>query len=289
MDHIRIASTVMAALELLPAEPSDLTAILVNESERRALLARDTASAQNPLTTYLCERIELGRVDHWHKELEQLTRTSRVHTVVAGSPDYPLCKAGYWNAPPILFANGEFPQLPSIAIVGSRETTQMVLKETRQLSANLAQRGTVIVSGLAHGIDTAAHLGALDVDGITVAIIGTGIERIYPHENTELAQRISARGVVASQFAPSAPCTGSSFLLRNCVIAGFSDVSLVMDARSRSGSRHEVEQAISYGRKALFWEPTLGQQRWAAELVNAGLGRFVASADEVHAELGSTN
>ena len=142
-----------------------------------------------------------------------------------------------------------------------------------------------IVSGLADGVDTAAHRGALDAYGYTVAVMGTGIERVYPQSNRALAAAIGRVGTLVSQFPPSAPPTRTSFLLRNHVIAAMSDASLVMDGEERSGSRYEVERAISYGRPVLAWAPALGHRRWVKDLVDAGSMYLVESVADVREHL----
>lgn len=277
--------TVMAALELLPAEPSDLTGILRDTDQRSMLLARDAGPHASPLTRYLCENITPERVDAWAGEIETLCDTNPVSIALAGTSAYPRRLAECWDAPPVLFTAGSADQGPHVAIVGSRAASPEVVTDARTLAEELASTGVTIVSGLAVGIDTAAHEGALEVHGTTIAVMGTGIQTIYPEQNTALADRIISSGMLISQFAPRAPRTGTTFLKRNCVIAGMSDVSVIMDGRARSGSRHELEQAINYGRTALMWKPALVQEDWAQDFSNRGLATFVSSAAEVHRAL----
>ncbi len=120
--------------------------------------------------------------------------------------------------------------------------------------------------------------------------MGTGIDRVFPpEENIDLAEQIRESGTVLSQFAPSAPRTGTTFLRRNSVIAALTDVSLVMDGRERSGSRHEIEQAIAFGRSALMWAPSLASEDWAQDLANRGLASFVSSVEQVVAKIERSN
>jgi DNA processing protein len=111
--------------------------------------------------------------------------------------------------------------------------------------------------------------------------MGTGITNVYPPQNTDLAEQIRCHGALVSQFAPHAPRTRTTFLRRNHVINGLGDASVIMDGQHRSGSRHEVEQAISYGRPVFMWAPVLTSQRWARQLEAAGFATFISSADEV--------
>lgn len=286
-EYARTVGLVMAAQELLPAQPSDLTAILRDTGQREALLSPMwEAPPASGLVSYLHDHLDPGRIDRWHKVIDQLIQRNVARPILAGTPDYPVRLAQCWDAPPVLFATAPVPAGPAIAIVGSRDTTPEVLTITRELAASVASAGAVVVSGLAAGVDAAAHRGALDAGGQTVAVMGTGVAHIYPQQNAGLAEEIRRHGVLLSQFAPDAPRTKTTFLRRNHVIAGISDVSVVMAGQHRSGSHHEVEQAIAYGRTVLMWSPTLAGQQWAQQLAGIGSAAFVSSCDEVLTVLG---
>lgn len=281
-DYVRTVATVMAAQEVLPGQPSDLSVILTNPAQLEALL-RPPLDPTPPfeLVRYLRDNIEPGRIDWWHKTIDRLMQSRTAMPILVGSPDYPDRLARCWDAPPVLFVTAPIPSGPAVAVVGSRETTPQVLADTRALAAELAAAGVVVVSGLAAGVDSAAHCGALEAAGHTIAVMGTGITHVYPPQNTDLAEQIRRHGVLVSQFAPHAPRTRTTFLRRNHVIAGLSDISVVMDGQQRSGSRHEVEQAITYGRPVLMWAPALTGQRWARQLEAAGSATFVSSGAEI--------
>ncbi|BBY62038.1 DNA-processing protein DprA [Mycolicibacterium helvum] len=279
-------ATIMAAQELLPASPSDLTQILRNPAERQALLDLDHHASCGDLVSYLCEQIDVGRREWWFKALSETVESNTACPVLAGTAEYPARLARCWDAPPVLFTTGAVPDGPAVAIIGSREAGDRALSDAQKLGYTLAQHRVVVISGLAAGVDTQAHAGALEADGVTIAVLGTGIRRVFPAENGPLSERIRREGVLISQFAPDAPRTGTTFLRRNHVIAGLSDVSLIIDGRCRSGSRHEIEQAVAYGRPALLWEPVLASQPWAHELVSTGRGMFVSSTDEVLDRIG---
>jgi DNA processing protein len=281
MDTMRLAAVALAALELVPGDPCDLTDLLRQPTERAALLEEDNADFSRPLTGYLQSNLDLGRVDHWLKQIERLARNEGVQPLVAGQAGYPTALLECWDAPPVLFCRGQFPVGPTLAIVGSREASVEAVDHTMKVSAEAARSGLVVVSGLAAGIDTAAHRGTLDGCGQTIAVMGTGIERIYPRQNEGLAEEIATSGCLLSQFTPDAPRTGTTFLLRNRVIAGLAGTSLIMEARERSGSRHEMEQALGYGRTILLWEPTMNREKWAHDLVTQGVATFVSSPDDV--------
>lgn len=279
-------ATVMAAQELLPASSSDLTQILRNSAERQALLDLDHHASSNELVSYLCEHIDHGRREWWFKTLSETVESNTACPVLAGMAEYPTRLAQCWDAPPVLFTTGAVPDTPAVAIVGSRDADYRALSEAHELGYTLAQHRVAVVSGLAAGVDTQAHIGALAADGVTLAVLGTGIRRVFPAENGPLSEQIRRDGVLISQFAPDAPRTGTTFLRRNHVIAGLSDVSVIIDGRCRSGSRHEIEQAVAYGRPALLWEPVLASQAWAHELAGTGQAVFVSSAAEVLDRIG---
>ncbi|MGV9948809.1 DNA-processing protein DprA [Rhodococcus aetherivorans] len=294
-DYLRQAAIVMASLELLPAQPSDLTHILRNPDQFQTLLDPSrldpsTGSSDSELVRYLCDSLDHTRIEYWHKQIDILASDEVARPILSadipGGPVYPGRLAECWDAPPILFATAAMDrETSSVAIIGSRAARTDVVSDAHDLAADLAASGTTIVSGLALGVDAAAHEGALAADGITVAVMGTGITRIYPEQNTELAHRIRRNGVLVSQFPPYAPRTRTSFLRRNHVIAGLSDVSIIMSGESRSGSRHEIQQAIGYGRPVLMWSPALEHQEWARKLADSGEAIFVASTEEVRRTL----
>jgi DNA processing protein len=308
MESIAVASTVLAAMELVPGDPSDLTAVLLDPRSRHELLAAGSGSAPTDplasapderlalLTRYLIEHLDQRRVEAWKEQLEEPARQGWLRPVVAGAKDYPTRLLDVWLAPPLLFRRsprstqaqccGESVAVdeagtPAIAIVGGRDAASESLDAAFAIAAAVAESGARVVSGLAAGVDTAAHLGALDAGGVTTAVMGTGVHHVFPRENFKLAEQIAARGVLVSQFAPDAPRTRTTFLRRNHVIAGLSDTSLVIDAAERSGSRHEIEQALLHGRSVLMWEPAMSREAWAVRLVREGKAAFVDSASDV--------
>lgn len=318
MDEMRTAGVILAALELAPAEPSDVTALLLDASDRCALLGRhadndrlvqdDLTSAGHrgvsPLARYLADHIDQGRIEHWTKVVDRGASEGRYRPLPVTDPAYPVRLREAWNAPPLLFCSVTAPSYatqgksserlelgralssqPSLAVIGSRETCCQVLESTGRVAADLAAAGVAIVSGLAAGVDAAAHRGALTACGYTVAVMGTGIDLVFPESNRDLANEIQQAGTLVSQFAPPAPRTRTSFLLRNHVIAAMSDASLVMDGDERSGSRYEVEQALDYGRPVFAWAPALAYRPWVQELVEKRGVQLVESAAEVREHL----
>jgi DNA processing protein len=285
-EYVRQVAVVMASLELLPAQPSDLTGVLRDPDQFHALVEANTDVYESELVGYLRENLDQARIEHWHKQIDRLIAAEIAKPILAANlsdaPVYPERLTRCWDAPPVLFSTAPIEdEGRSVAIIGSRASAAEVLADTRALAADLASSGVTIVSGLAAGVDTAAHEGALAAHGRTIAVFGTGITRIFPEENADLANRIRQTGVLVSQFAPYAPRTRTSFLRRNHVIAGLSDVSIIMAGQARSGSRHEIEQAMGYGRSVMMWEPALSDQKWARRLADNGEATFFADADTV--------
>ncbi len=280
MVDLHTAAIALAALELVPGEPADLTTLLSDPDSRKSLVTRSAARSDG-LLSYLCDQLDHGRVEAWGKRLDRLVADGAGIPVLAGDSAYPARLTECWDRPPVLFVRGRLaPNLPANAVVGSRTAADQTIEETRALAVHAARAEISVVSGLAAGVDTAAHEGALDAGGHTVAVLGTGICRVFPEQNRQLAARVAATGALLSQFVPDAPRTGTTFLRRNCVIAGLAAGSVVMDGAERSGSRHQAEQAARYGRQVLLWARTLAGQDWARRLVANQAAVFVDSAEQ---------
>ncbi|WP_459929615.1 DNA-processing protein DprA [Desulfosporosinus burensis] len=163
---------------------------------------------------------------------------------------YPRLLAELADAPPLLYYRGQLQGSPEgLAIVGSRQATSYGKAVARLLARDAVARGFVIVSGLARGIDTAAHQGALDNGGVTWAFLGCGLDRIYPLENKKLAEGISEKGALISEFVPGAPPNAAHFPARNRLISGCSRGVVVVEAAERSGALITVDFALEQGRE----------------------------------------
>ncbi len=171
--------------------------------------------------------------------------------VTLADPGYPQALLQIADPPTLIYVRGRVDLLnrPALAVVGSRQPTPQGELNARQFSAALAEAGLVISSGLALGIDTSAHRGALSVDGPTIAFIGTGIDRIYPARNRELAHELSAKGAIVSEFPIGTPVTAANFPRRNPLISGISRGVLVVEASVDSGSLITSRLAAEQGRE----------------------------------------
>ena len=178
-------------------------------------------------------------------------------------------------------------QGPAVAIVGSRAASPYGLAVADRLASDLASRGIVIVSGLARGVDSAAHRGALAGGGATLAVLGSGADIIYPGEHASLAREIERSGLVMSELAPGTPPRPRFFPLRNRIISGLSRAVVVIEAGEKSGSLITARSALEQGRDVLAVPGNVlsGRNRGAHALLRDG-AKIVESADDILEELG---
>ncbi len=179
-----------------------------------------------------------------------LNRDSGHHLICLTDSDYPALLSELPDAPPVLFAIGNIELLasPQIAMVGSRNCTPGGAATAHDFAAFLAGSGLTITSGLASGIDQHAHRGALHANGNTIAVIGTGIDRVYPASNRQLAHDISQHGLLLSEFPLGTAPTAANFPRRNRIISGLSLATLVVEATRKSGSLITARMALEQGR-----------------------------------------
>lgn len=176
-----------------------------------------------------------------------------VRVLTPGAPGYPPLLAEIDDPPRALYLRGRLDHgLRAVAVVGSRRATPYGLRTARRLAAGLARAGVVVVSGLARGIDAAAHRAALDAGGITWAVLGSGVDRVYPPEHAELAEQIAASGgAVLSELPLGGPPAARHFPMRNRVVAGLSWATVVVEGDLRSGALITARAALAQGRELL--------------------------------------
>ncbi len=212
---------------------------------------------------------------------------ARMATVL--DDDYPTNLRFIHNLPPFLFYRGVLDahrDARSIAVVGTRNATTDGLDRAHQMARKLAEHDVTIVSGLARGIDTAAHRAALDAGGRTVAVFGTGITRVYPAENTDLVgEIIDTDGVVVSQFFPTAKPTAWSFPKRNEVSSGISQGTVVIEASQKSGARMQARLAYEHGKQVFLVESLATAQEWAKKMLERGRATSVGHFDDLARQL----
>ncbi len=226
----------------------------------------------------LLAREQLGPVT---AEIERwLASGMRMLTVL--DPDYPDNLRAVHDRPPLIFVAGRLAAADArgLAVVGARQASERATRAAAAVAQHLVQHGYTVISGLAAGIDTAAHTAALAAGGRTVAVIGTGLRRSYPPQNAALQRRIAHEGAVVSQFWPDAPPSRHSFPMRNAVMSGLSLATVVVEASHTSGSRMQARLALAHGRP-VFLRHTLLSQPWARELAQRPGTHVVSSPSEI--------
>ncbi|MGB7217705.1 MAG: DNA-processing protein DprA [Vicinamibacterales bacterium] len=206
---------------------------------------------------------------------------------------YPAALAAIADPPFVLWTRGVTQVLdrPAVAMVGSRAASPYGLMVAERLASDLAARGVVVVSGLARGVDSAAHRGALAAKGITVAVLGSGLDVIYPPEHAALARELTQTGLLLSELVPRTPPLKPFFPLRNRIISGLSRAVVVIEAGEKSGSLITARCALEQGRDVLAVPGNVlsGRSRGAHALLRDG-AKIVESADDILEEIqGSWN
>ena len=212
------------------------------------------------------------------------------HTLAIPRGDirYPAALAAIHDPPPILWTRGHAEALcgPMVAVVGSRAASPYALEVARRLGADLARRHVAVVSGMARGVDSAAHAGALDGGGVTVAVFGCGTDVIYPPEHARLAGRICERGALVSELPPGTPPRPAFFPQRNRIISGLSLAVVIVEAAKKSGSLITARFALDQGREVLAVPGNIlgGCNSGAHALLRDG-ARLVECADDILEEI----
>ncbi|MDQ6640217.1 MAG: DNA-processing protein DprA, partial [Pseudomonadota bacterium] len=208
--------------------------------------------------------------------------------VVLGDPRYPAALLDSADPPLLLYARGRIELLaaPAIAIVGNRNATAQGLENARAFASHLSGEGWVVVSGLALGIDGAAHEGGLAGGAGTIAVVGTGLDRVYPARHRALAQKIAAGGLLVSEFAIGTPALAENFPIRNRIIAGLTRGTLVVEAAVQSGSLITARLAAEAGRDVFAIPGSIHspQSRGCHALIKQG-AKLVDSAADIVDEL----
>jgi len=211
------------------------------------------------------------------------------HVIAFGQDNYPELLTQIPGRPLLLYVNGNVDalHLPSLAIIGSRNPTRGGLRNSVEFARYLALRGFSITSGLAEGIDTAAHRGALDIGGKTVAFLGHGIDRVYPAGNRNLAHRISENGALVTEYPLGARPLRWHFPERNRLISGLCLGTLVIEAARRSGSLITARLAAEQGREVFALPGSIHNPlaRGCHELIRQG-AKLVEAASDILNELG---
>ena len=197
--------------------------------------------------------------------------------------EYPANLRAVHDRPPMVFIAGTLKpgDARSVAVVGARKATPRGKEQASRIAAHLVERNYTVVSGLASGIDTAAHATTLSANGRTVAVIGTGLARAYPPENASLQRRIADQCAVVSQFWPDSPPTRRSFPMRNAVMSGIALGTVVVEASDTSGARTQARLALAQGRPVFLLASLVERQAWAREYMGRPGTHVVREPEEI--------
>lgn len=273
LGDLRIATLVQrlgGPKEVLDAPPATLAAILKQDEQR---FLREKTNAQVPAMKKHIDALKSGPY--------------RLYTI--WDTDYPASLKTLSTPPVLLFARGELhlDDQNAVAVVGSRSATEYGKKVAYELSQSLAWAGFCVVSGMARGIDSYAHKGALDGEGRTVAVLGNGPDVAYPPENRKLMGEIEHHGAVISEFPPGTAPNPKHFPRRNRIIAGLSRGIIVVQARERSGALITAKHALEQGKEvmAVPGHITARTSKGPNALIKQGAA-LVEDIDDVLAALG---
>lgn len=184
--------------------------------------------------------------------------------------EYPDRVRSVIESPPVLFSRGRVVDDDrGVSVVGSREVSDEGRAMAADVATALVAEGYTVVSGLAKGVDTAAHTSTLDAGGRAVAFVATGLDHVYPAENRGLHQRIiDAGGAVFSQYLPEATARKHTFLQRNALMSGYGIATVVIEAGEHSGARAQARMAVEHGRPVILGDRVVGSTQWAKALVD---------------------
>lgn len=240
-------------------EEGGLARLLEGERTEKSAEANKTARALKKGLPDLPGHIERARY-----EVEEAAKAgARLVTVLDDA--YPANLRLIFNLPPFLFVRGQLyrDDARAVAVVGTREPSEAGLRRAGQMAAALTEEGVTVLSGMAKGIDTAAHEATLEAGGRTIAVLGTGILHTYPKENEELAERIASTGALVSQFWPTQQPARYTFPRRNVVSSGMGQGTVVIEASRTSGAKMQARLALQHGKLAFFVDSLVTDQDWA--------------------------
>ena len=259
----------MVALLRTGRRPWNEYAELVEElgSATAALQHEHTAAAEPDGQTSLIPAARQSHTELIAKATADLERwdAQGMRLVTVLDPDYPPNLKAVHDRPPILFIAGRMTHADAkaVAVVGARQATPDGIRRAQHIAEHLVGAGYTVISGLAVGIDAAAHTATLSRNGRTVAVIGTGLARSYPAENQPLQREIAHRCAVVSQFWPDAPPSKRTFPMRNAVMSGIALATVVVEASNTSGTRTQARLALAQGRPVFLLDELVARQPWA--------------------------
>jgi DNA processing protein len=250
---------------------------------QRGELSEKTKEARLTQKSILAGEQDLGAARRRVEEELHRSQGAGAKLVTVLDDDYPANLRVIYNLPPFLFYRGRLDRddARSVAVVGTREASNEGLASARRMACLLARANVTVLSGLARGIDTAAHEETLSRGGRTIAVLGTGILGCYPKENADLAERITESGALVSQFWPSQPPTKYNFPRRNVVTSGLSQGTVVIEASKTSGAKMQARLALDHGKRVFLVSRLVTSQPWAQRYVAERNAIEVRTVDDV--------
>ncbi len=211
-------------------------------------------------------------------------RGSGITPIPFTDPRFPDRLRGMDSCPPMLWLRGALDDddARGVAVIGTRQPTRQGVAAAAALAQALTAAGRTVISGLALGIDAAAHTAALEAGGRSIAVLGNGLQHVYPPAHAGLQRRMH---VLVSQFWPEQGPDRTTFPLRNALMSALSSATVVVEAGQRSGARIQARHALAQGRPLFLWAPLL-REEWARTLAPQARVRVIASPDELVRELG---
>ncbi len=287
MSQLETAALIALLRRTPRGHPWHLHAELLEQSQSAlACLERDLAESDTG-------QMRLAGADDCAQLLAQATadlaawtaQGIRVLTVL--DAEYPKNLRAVHDRPPLIFIAGhlEAADARAVAVIGSRHASEGGRAQAGEIARHLTLHGYGVISGLAAGIDTAAHTATLHAGGKTLAVIGNGLEHSYPPQNAALQKQIVERGAVISQFWPQAPPRSKRFPMRNAVMSGLSLATVIVEASHRSGVRIQARKALAHGRP-VFVAESLTSQDWARELCDRPGTHSFHTPDEITTSIG---
>lgn len=247
----------------------------------------ETIAAKAAITAIRPHFAELQ--DEARHELESAAAEGISITTVIDD-DYPLNLRMIYNLPPFMFYRGKLDaeqDARSVAVVGTREASPEGLQRAKKMARLLAERGITVLSGLAYGIDTQAHLATLEAGGRTVSVLGSGLRQIYPKENRDLAERIAETGALVSQFWLDSRPTTYSFPRRNITMSGMGQGTVVIEASKTSGAKMQARLAQEHGKRVFLISHLVTSQPWAQAYLKRPRVSEVKNVEDIIKELES--
>ena len=235
------------------------------ERLRAGRATEESSDAAKSLAALASARDDVAERQHAVEAMLEGTEADGIQLTTVLDDDYPVNLRTIYNLPPFLFYRGTLrpDDALSVAVVGTRQATADGLSRAERMARLLVGAGVTVLSGLARGIDTVAHQACLDAGGRTIAVLGSGIRRVYPPENQDLAERITEHGAVVSQFWPDAHPTSYTFPRRNVVTSGMSQGTVVIEASATSGAKMQARLAIEHGKQVFLLHSLVTEREWA--------------------------